>query len=159
MGSEMCIRDRNKVDRFLSKLIMASVLYGHFCIEHVKGHHVRVATPNDPATAKRGQSLYGFFLQSISGTLLHSFSLQKLFLEEHNIKMFSFKNELFVTLLCSFFFISVSWFFFGFYGLLLFVLQAIWAVLLLEATNYIEHYGLLRSKNTSGKYAIFITKN
>jgi len=141
-----------KVDRFLSKLIMASVLYGHFCIEHVKGHHVRVATPNDPATAKRGQSLYGFFLQSISGTLLHSFSLQKLFLEEHNIKMFSFKNELFVTLICSFFFISVSWFFFGFYGLLLFVLQAIWAVLLLEATNYIEHYGLLRSKNKSGKY-------
>ncbi|MEL0214543.1 MAG: hypothetical protein VW948_02040, partial [Burkholderiaceae bacterium] len=63
----------------------ASVLYGHFCIEHVKGHHVRVATPNDPATAKRGQSLYGFFLQSISGTLLHSFSLQKLYLEEHNI--------------------------------------------------------------------------
>ena len=66
--------------------------------------------------------------------------------------MFSFKNELFLTLLCSFFFISVSWFFFGFYGLLLFVLQAIWAVLLLEATNYIEHYGLLRSKNKSGKY-------
>ena len=86
---------------------MASVLYGHFCIEHVKGHHVRVATPNDPATAKRGQSLYAFFLQSISGTLLHSFRLQKLFLEEHNIKIFSFKNELFLTLLYSFLYFSV----------------------------------------------------
>ena len=84
-----------KVDRFLSKLIMASVLYGHFCIEHVKGHHVRVATPNDPATAKRGQSLYAFFLQSISGTLLHSFRLQKLFWKSTILKCFLLKMNYF----------------------------------------------------------------
>ena len=141
-----------KMDKLLSKLIMASVLYGHFCVEHIRGHHARVGTPDDPATAKKGQSLYAFFVQSISGTLKHAIKLQKMHSRQYGVKIFSFKNELFVVFLCSLLIVTLVWLLFGIYGLSLFFLQAVWAVLLLEATNYIEHYGLRRSRNRIGKY-------
>ena len=51
-------------ERILSRIILFTVCYPHFCIEHVHGHHINVGTPKDPASARIGQNVYNFlFLQ------------------------------------------------------------------------------------------------
>jgi len=134
------------IDRLFSKLIMCSVLYGHFCVEHIRGHHVRVATPNDPATAKRGQNLYSFIIQSTFGSFKHACKLESLRLNGKNKVIFSLSNNVISSLLLSLILLISTYFFYNSNALFLFIIQALWAIVLLEATNYIEHYGLLRKK-------------
>ena len=43
--------------------------YSHFLNEHIEGHHRYVATSDDPATAHKGESVYGFIIRS--GYLSH----------------------------------------------------------------------------------------
>ena len=71
---------------------------------------------------------------------------------DNGIKTILARNEIFILLVVSLIFIGLVWFCFGVLGLCIYVIQAIWAVLLLEATNYVEHYGLSREKINSGKY-------
>ncbi|MDX1669644.1 MAG: fatty acid desaturase, partial [Limnobacter sp.] len=56
---------REELDRWLSKLALAPTAYGHFFVEHNRGHHARVATPEDPASAKYGESYYAFLPRSV----------------------------------------------------------------------------------------------
>src|SRR6478672_6392892 len=60
---------RESHERWLSKIALAQSFYGHFYIEHNRGHHVRVATPEDPASARMGESLYEFWPRTVVGSL------------------------------------------------------------------------------------------
>ncbi len=137
---------KSLTDRRLSKIIMCSVLYGHFCIEHVRGHHVRVATPSDPATAKKGQNLYSFIIQSICGSFKHACKLESLRLKTLHKKNYSLDNQVISSLLLSFILVFSVIIFYNLDALILLLIQAFWAIILLETTNYIEHYGLLRKR-------------
>ena len=53
----------------LFEILMTSVLYGHFCIEHIYGHHITVATPKDPVSARAGQTFYAFYPRAVFGSL------------------------------------------------------------------------------------------
>ena len=66
----------SRLDRVIAKALLVSVAYGHFFVEHVRGHHVRVATPDDPATAPRGMSVYRFIPRSVIGSLRHAWRLE-----------------------------------------------------------------------------------
>jgi hypothetical protein len=58
---------RTKLETLLAKIVLAVPAYGHFCIEHNRGHHRDVATPDDPASARMGvpvRSLQNKVLQS-----------------------------------------------------------------------------------------------
>lgn len=143
---------KNYIDKNLAKLILCSVCYGHFYIEHLRGHHSRVATTDDPATAKKNQHLYSFLIKSIFGSFVNALRLEKLRL--HSIKTTEnfMKNKVVVFHLISCTFMLLILYFFGVNGLILFLLQSIVAVVLLETTNYIEHYGLLRKKKQNKGY-------
>ena len=67
IGHELLHR-RETVHKIAGTLAYSKMLYSHFFIEHVKGHHKWVATPIDPATSVTGQSFYGFVLQTVSGS-------------------------------------------------------------------------------------------
>ena len=58
----------NPTDRRLAQVINALIGYGHFCIEHNRGHHVWVSTPEDPASARMGESIYAFAARELPGT-------------------------------------------------------------------------------------------
>ena len=60
---------KEKVERWLAKIALAQSFYGHFYIEHNRGHHVRVATPVDPASSRVGESLYAFLPRTVVGSL------------------------------------------------------------------------------------------
>ncbi len=54
-------------ERLLAKIVLAVPVYGHFCVEHNRGHHVHVSTPTDPASARMGESIYKFALREKLG--------------------------------------------------------------------------------------------
>jgi alkane 1-monooxygenase len=68
---------KNPFDRFCAKLLLLSSLYMHFFIEHNKGHHRRVGTPDDPATGRLGETVYTFILRSVSGSYRSAWQIQR----------------------------------------------------------------------------------
>lgn len=138
--------------RYLGKMLLLPSLYSHFYIEHNHGHHMHVATKEDPATARYNQSVYGFWFTSIFGQYRNAWHIQIRLLKTSNRSFFSFKNDMFWYLIIQSGYLLLIFLFFGIQGLLFACACAIVGMLLLETVNYIEHYGLLRSKTKSGRY-------
>src|SRR5262249_22760655 len=74
---------RSKVDQLRSRVLFTAVCYGHFFIEHNRGHHVRVATPEDPASARFGESFYAFYLRTLAGSWMSAWTLEAERLKRH----------------------------------------------------------------------------
>jgi len=140
------------VERVLSKLLYLPCLYMHFYIEHNFGHHKNVATPKDPATAKRNQTVYSFWITSVIGQYISAWRLQLQLLNINNRSFFSYKNDMLYYTIFEFTYLFCIYLFFGYYGLILSVTIGVLSFLFLETINYIEHYGLLRDKLHSGRY-------
>ena len=67
---------RASSERWLSRVALAQTGYGHFFIEHNRGHHVRVATPEDPASSRLGESFYAFLPRTVIGSLRSAWELE-----------------------------------------------------------------------------------
>lgn len=119
---------------------MIKNLYMHFTYEHLYGHHRRVATPEDPASAEQGISLYKFIPRTFFGSYKSVYSMQK---EE---KRPIYLNYAVLSVLASVLFTGVIFSFYGIQGGILFLISAFGSIFYLEAINYIEHYGLRRKK-------------
>lgn len=141
----------SRLDRAIGKALLVSVAYGHFFVEHVRGHHVRVGTPEDPATAPRGMSVYRFIPRSVGGSFAHAWRLERMRLERCGRSAWHPANWVLTGSLLSLALLAVAWVVSGADGALLFALQAVWAFVLLEIINYIEHYGLAR-RRVDGRY-------
>lgn len=118
--------------------------FAHWGVAHVFGHHKNVATPEDPATARKGEIIYAFWLRSFYGGLRESF-----FLESRRLKKVSafFRHRiLWYALMQIFLAIAVAGFF-GSRGLLFWYGQSLVAIALLLTADYIEHYGLRRARH------------
>ena len=139
VAHELCHK-REKLNRVLADLLLSSVAYTHFAIEHVRGHHFAVATLNDPASARRGESAYLFLPRTIVGSFLNACRLE--------IK--AVLKGLVMTLA----FLLLSFFVAGVIGVVFFLIQSIVAIVLLELVNYVEHYGLVRRQLANGRYEV-----
>jgi alkane 1-monooxygenase len=139
------------VDRWIAKALLVSVCYGHFFVEHVRGHHVRVATPEDPATAPRGMNVYRFIMRSVLGSFLHAWKLEIKRLRRQRLPSFGPFNWVLTGSVLSLALLSLAAWQGGSAAACFFVLQSIVAVVLLEIINYLEHYGLQRRK-IAGRY-------
>ena len=150
---------KNKFDRIISKILLMQVFYGHFYIEHNRGHHVNVSTPSDPSSAKKGQTFYAFLIQSIFGGIKSAWELEKQRLIIKKQAIFSWHNEALrlwffsLLLFTSIVYISSNILGYFHYGLLIYLLaQSLLAIIVLEGANYIEHYGIQRKLLADGKY-------
>ncbi len=142
----------NKVDMFLARMTLMCTCYMHFTIEHVFGHHARVATPEDPATAKLGQSLYRFYFQSVIGGYLSAWDLERTRLKKRRLAFWSRHNLMLWYTVVPLLFMAMITLLFGMRGLGFFLAQAIVGFSYLEIINYVEHYGLERRRSALGKY-------
>lgn len=138
---------RSRFDKALAHLLMASVGYGHFMVEHYRGHHLRVATLSDPATARRGESIYRFWLRTIPGQWQSAWQLER---ERLQGKPFTLRNIVLLHNLIAFAIPLLLWATLGFKAALLWIGVAVYSILLLESVNYIEHYGILRACDAEG---------
>ncbi|MEO1448163.1 MAG: alkane 1-monooxygenase [Bacteroidota bacterium] len=151
VGHELGHR-RKKHERFLAKASLLTSLYMHFYIEHNRGHHKRVATEDDPASARYGEWVYTFWFRSIIEGYKSAWDLEKNRLENRGLAFWSWKNEMVRFTVIQGAFLLLIALVFSPLTVLYFVVAALMGALLLETVNYIEHYGLARNQLTSGGY-------
>ncbi|MET8796148.1 alkane 1-monooxygenase [Nocardia sp. NPDC004568] len=141
-----------RVERWLAKIALAQSGYGHFFVEHNRGHHVRVATPEDPASARFGEPLWAFIPRSAAGGFRSALALERERLSRRGNKWFSRDNQLLQAWSMSVVLFGAMVLVFGPVVLPFLVLQAVIGIALLETVNYLEHYGLLRARRADGRY-------
>ena len=151
VGHELGHR-KNVFEQTLAKLLLLSSLYMHFYIEHNRGHHKNVATPHDPSSAKFGEGLYRFWVRSIFYSYISAWKIAGHECEKNNQSKFSWHNEMIRFHCIQIAFVAGVATLFGWTTAILFVIAAINGILLLEAVNYIEHYGLQRKETAEGKF-------
>ncbi|QVI18930.1 alkane 1-monooxygenase [Nocardia tengchongensis] len=143
---------KDELERWLSKITLAQTFYGHFYIEHNRGHHVRVATPEDPASARFAETFWGFLPRSVWGSLRSSWELEAKRLERLGKNPWTIRNDVLNAWLMSVVLFGVLAAVFGPAVLPWLVIQAVYGFALLETVNYLEHYGLMRQKTATGRY-------
>lgn len=150
---------KSKMEQFYAKMILMTVGYMHFFIEHNRGHHVYVATPRDPATSRKGEPFYAFWFRSVFGSFISAWKLENERLRRKGIKVISLSNQMIWFSLLPFAFTAILTFALSAYNdrfvwevPLFMTLQSILAFSLLEIVNYIEHYGIVRREVSPGKY-------
>jgi alkane 1-monooxygenase len=139
-------------ERWYARVALAQTWYGHFFIEHNRGHHVRVATPEDPASSRLGESLWAFLPRSVVGGVRSAWHLERERLIRCEQRTFSVANDVLNAWAMSLVLwvgVTVA---FGPGILPYLVLQAVAGFWLLEVVNYLEHYGMLRQRTPSGRY-------
>jgi alkane 1-monooxygenase len=143
---------RASLERWLSKIALAQSGYGHFFIEHNRGHHVRVATPEDPASARLGESFWAFLPRTIAGSLRSAWGLERTRLGRMGRSPWSIHNDILNAWAMTVVLFAALVAVFGWVVLPYLLAQAVLGFSLLEVVNYLEHYGLLRQKREDGRY-------
>ncbi|MCZ6465484.1 MAG: fatty acid desaturase [Proteobacteria bacterium] len=137
-----------KADQLLGRLLLCTVLYEHFYTEHLRGHHVRVGTPADPATARFGESYEAFFRRTAPAQFRSAWQLEKRRLGDADMRLWDrrmLRNRILHGLAVEWGLVVAVFAAFGLAPTAAFLLQAYVAVRLLEAVNYFEHWGLLHA--------------
>lgn len=142
----------NKFEQTLAKILLLSSLYMHFFIEHNKGHHKNVATPNDPSSARYNEWIYLFYFRTIVYSYLSAWHIAGAETTKKGKAVFSIYNEMIQMQLIQIAFVAIIYFVFGPWVMLYFLAAAFMGILLLETVNYIEHYGLQRKSTGDNKF-------
>ncbi len=153
LGHEMGHK-KSELERWLGKLALALCCYGHFFVEHNRGHHRDVATPVDPASSRMGEHIYRFLLREMPGGYRRAWQLEKERLARCNKSVWSLDNEVLQPALISLALYGGLVAVFGLALLPYLLLTAFWGGFQLTSANYLEHYGLLRRKLDNGRYEI-----
>lgn len=150
---------KSVLERFYSKLLLMTVCYMHFYIEHNRGHHVLVATPEDPATAKKNESFYAFWVRSVFKGYAHAWKLELTSLAGKNLPVIHWRNSMIWFAVLPIVFCTVLTVVFSIWSgrivwevPIFFFAQSILAFTLLELVNYVEHYGITRKEISAGRY-------
>jgi alkane 1-monooxygenase len=143
---------RASLERWLSRVALAQSGYGHFFIEHNRGHHVRVATPEDPASSRLGESFWAFWPRTVTGSLRSAWELERTRLARLESSMWTPRNDILTAWAMTVVLFGALTAIFGLVVLPFLVIQAVIGFSLLEVVNYLEHYGLLRQRREDGRY-------
>jgi len=143
---------KSRFERTLAKIVLAVPVYGHFWIEHNRGHHRDVSTPDDPASSRMGESIYRFARREIPGAFLRAWDIEKERLQRRDKSVWTADNQILQSMALAAalqlgLLIALGWKMIPF--LAVHNILAWWQ---LTSANYIEHYGLLRGKDANGKY-------
>lgn len=143
---------REALERWLAKLVLAPTGYGHFYVEHNRGHHRDVATPADPASARLGESLWRFALRELPGALRRGWALEAERTRALGKPWWSLSNDIVQTSLITagLWLALVLWL--GPAVLPFLLLASLWANFQLTCANYIEHYGICRKRLADGRF-------
>jgi alkane 1-monooxygenase len=139
-------------ERWFARICLAQTAYGHFYIEHNRGHHVRVATPEDPASSRMGENIWSFLPRTMGGSVRSAWGLERKRLARLGRSPWTLRNDV----LNAWAMTAVLWgamvALFGVGLLPYLVVQALVGIWLLESVNFLEHYGMRRQKNEKGRY-------
>jgi alkane 1-monooxygenase len=139
-------------DRWLARVLLVTVSYGHFTIEHNRGHHLRVATPEDPATARYGEGFWRFLPRTVIGSYRSAWELERERLQRLGLPVASWRNQMLWSGALPIIIGGALGVTLGPLATVFFFAQSAMAITLLEIVNYVEHYGLTRTRLADGRY-------
>lgn len=142
----------NRTDRIAAQVANSLVGYGHFCIEHNIGHHVHVATPEDCASARMGESIYRFVLREIPGAFKRGWHHESERLAKLGAGSISWRNAILMSWLLTVVIGAALIALFGWMIVPFLIIHHFYAWYGLTQANYVEHYGLARQKLPNGRY-------
>ncbi len=142
----------SKFEQFFAKALLLPNHYLHFFIEHNRGHHKNVATPEDPATSRLNESVYAFWIRSVIGCYKGAWNLENSRLRKEKKAVFSLENEMLRFQIVHIIYLIAVGLIFGWNIAPFAIMIGISGFSMLESVNYIEHYGLVRRKKASGRY-------
>ena len=148
VAHELFHRTQSWFDVVVARWLLAFSFDTTFAIEHVYGHHRHVGTLQDPATARRGESILAFWLRSTTSEVANAFRYEAGRLAKRGITWAHWRNRAIRGQLMSLALTGVMYYAAGWYGVAAFLLCALVGKLTLECINYIEHYGLVRVAGT-----------
>jgi alkane 1-monooxygenase len=143
---------KERSERLLAKVALAQSGYGHFYVEHNRGHHNRVATPEDPASSRLGESFWAFLPRTVIGSLRSAWELEAKRLRAQGRRVWGRDNDVLSAWAMSVVLFGGLLAVFGWSIAPFLVVQAVFGFSLLEVVNYLEHYGLARQRTASGRY-------
>lgn len=143
---------KSDLERWLARIVLAVPAYGHFCVEHNRGHHRYVATPDDPASSKMGENIYAFACREIPGAFRRGWDAEKERLARQGRSAWSVHNEVLQSYALSAVLQAGLIAAFGVIMVPFLILHNFYAWWQLTSANYIEHYGLLRRQLPDGRF-------
>jgi alkane 1-monooxygenase len=146
------IHKDTRLERAAGGVLLASVGYHGFKIEHVRGHHVHVSTPADASSARYGESLWRFLPRALVTNTLNAWRLEAARLRRAGRRVLSARNEMLGWTVLWLAFAAAAFAVAGSRGIVFFLVQGVFAACSLEIINYIEHYGLERRRLADGRY-------
>jgi len=142
----------SRLEKLLAKVVLAVPAYGHFTIDHNRGHHRDVSTPDDPASARMGESIYKFAAREFPGAFRRAWDIEKDRLTRRGKSVWHPNNQI----LQSYAITAVMWvaltMAFGWVMIPFLLVHTFFAWWQLTSANYVEHYGLLRARDANGRY-------
>ncbi len=142
----------SKLEKALARIVLAVPGYGHFSVEHNRGHHMDVSTPEDPASSRMGESIYKFAVREIPGAFRRAWQVEKERLVQRDRPVWHRSNPILqsyaITAAISLFLVVA----FGWQAIPFLLLHNLFAYSQLTSANYVEHYGLLRARDANGRY-------
>jgi alkane 1-monooxygenase len=142
----------SRLERALARVVLALPAYGHFTIEHNRGHHKNVSTPLDPASARMGESIYRFALREIPGAFREAWLIETDRLQARGKPAWHPSNQILQSYAMSLALIGGLVVAFGWTMLPFMLIHTLCAYWQLTSANYVEHYGLLRNQDENGRY-------
>lgn len=143
---------RESVERWLSKIALAPTGYGHFYVEHNRGHHTRVATFEDPASSRLGESFWRFWPRTVLGSLRSAWRMESRRFTVRSRSPWTPRNDVLNAWLMTAVLFGALALAFGPGVWPFLVAQAVLGFSFLEVVNYLEHYGLARQRTSAGRY-------
>lgn len=146
------MHQKSRIERHLGDALMALALYGHFRSEHLLVHHRYVGTPKDAVTARYNEGFHRFLPRVLRQSFHSAWNAEKAMLARKKLSAFHRSNPFWKYAILQLVFLLIAFAVAGWPGVAFFIVQALIAIILLEATNYVEHYGLTREYLGEGKY-------
>jgi alkane 1-monooxygenase len=144
VGHELFHR-KNMFDKVLGTLSYAKAFYGHTFIAHIKCHHKKVATPEDPQTSRLGESIFEFYARAILDSAIDVWNFENSRLAqqgENKWYQILIYNRMISFTVGQIIYNALIWYFFGDRALCFNLLISFFTTLMFETVNYLEHYGL-----------------
>lgn len=146
------IHKSSRLEPWAGGFLLCTVNYFGFKIEHLRGHHVHVSTPEDASSAPKNATVYPFVLQALWRNTRNAWHLESIRLEKQKLPFWHWRNEMLMWSLVTIVLAGIAWQMAGVIGAAFFFGQGLLAALTLEVINYIEHYGLERKRLPNGRY-------